>query len=273
MLAPGLRAHQAHREVHGQDRSAEHHGDPPGTAHRSEPSQWRSRPLASRARARLTEFTVEAAPADDPRQSHQGENRQGHGRYQSARDAAGTEIRRQERQAPRDRPGRIRHRRQGRNRVGNRCRSRACAISPAKPSSQFETAGCQSRTGTVLTIYAWSRITAAGTPTTTRTTTSAASACPITNAPGRHGRSAAARTCATSSPFRATSASPAQVQTVFGYWRTTVPEWKAENDAIAAIWREYPEGSRATGAGGTQRRPARDSHSDARRFSPARPSW
>ncbi len=36
---------------------------------------------------------------------------------------------------------------------------------------------------------------------------------------------------------------PLQVQTVFGYWRTTVPEWKAENDKIAEIWRGYPEGS------------------------------
>ena len=36
---------------------------------------------------------------------------------------------------------------------------------------------------------------------------------------------------------------PLQVQTVFGYWRTTVPEWKAENDKIAEIWRAYPEGS------------------------------
>ena len=36
---------------------------------------------------------------------------------------------------------------------------------------------------------------------------------------------------------------PFQVQTLFGYWRTTVPEWKAENDQIAEIWRGYPEGS------------------------------
>jgi len=36
--------------------------------------------------------------------------------------------------------------------------------------------------------------------------------------------------------------SPAQVQTVFGYWRTTVPEWKQENAKIAEIWREHPEG-------------------------------
>ena len=34
-----------------------------------------------------------------------------------------------------------------------------------------------------------------------------------------------------------------QVQTVFGYWRTTVPEWKGENDEIAQVWRKYPEGS------------------------------
>ena len=34
-----------------------------------------------------------------------------------------------------------------------------------------------------------------------------------------------------------------QWQTIFGYWRTTVPEWRAENDAIAALWREYPEGA------------------------------
>ncbi len=36
---------------------------------------------------------------------------------------------------------------------------------------------------------------------------------------------------------------PVQVQTVFGYWRTTVPEWKQQNDEIAEVWKEYPEGS------------------------------
>ena len=37
--------------------------------------------------------------------------------------------------------------------------------------------------------------------------------------------------------------SPSQVQAVFGYWRTTVPEWKQENDEISALWREHPAGS------------------------------
>jgi hypothetical protein len=37
--------------------------------------------------------------------------------------------------------------------------------------------------------------------------------------------------------------SPAQLRAEFSYWRTTVPEWKDTNDIIAAIWREYPEGT------------------------------
>ncbi|MBS1875466.1 MAG: PSD1 domain-containing protein [Acidobacteria bacterium] len=36
---------------------------------------------------------------------------------------------------------------------------------------------------------------------------------------------------------------PAEQQAVFHYWRTTVPEWKPVNDRIAALWRDYPEGS------------------------------
>ena len=37
--------------------------------------------------------------------------------------------------------------------------------------------------------------------------------------------------------------SPGQIRAVFGYWRTTVPEWKDANQQIAQLWREYPEGS------------------------------
>jgi mono/diheme cytochrome c family protein len=36
---------------------------------------------------------------------------------------------------------------------------------------------------------------------------------------------------------------PAQTQAVFSYWRTTVPEWKATNDKIEALWKQHPEGS------------------------------
>jgi len=34
-----------------------------------------------------------------------------------------------------------------------------------------------------------------------------------------------------------------QIQTVFGYWRTTVAEWQRQNDEIAELWKGYPEGS------------------------------
>jgi mono/diheme cytochrome c family protein len=34
-----------------------------------------------------------------------------------------------------------------------------------------------------------------------------------------------------------------QIQTVFSYWRRTIPQWQLQNDEIAALWKEYPEGS------------------------------
>src|SRR5579862_1870437 len=36
---------------------------------------------------------------------------------------------------------------------------------------------------------------------------------------------------------------PAQMAAVFAYWRTTVPEWRAANEKITGLWRDYPEGS------------------------------
>jgi hypothetical protein len=35
----------------------------------------------------------------------------------------------------------------------------------------------------------------------------------------------------------------AQVQTVFSYWRTTIPEFDEDNKKIAELWMRYPEGS------------------------------
>jgi hypothetical protein len=39
--------------------------------------------------------------------------------------------------------------------------------------------------------------------------------------------------------------SAAQVAELFGSWRTTVPEWKATNDRIEALWQQWPEGTTA----------------------------
>jgi hypothetical protein len=34
----------------------------------------------------------------------------------------------------------------------------------------------------------------------------------------------------------------AQIQSVFSYWRTTVPEWQEANQRIEELWREHPQG-------------------------------
>jgi len=36
---------------------------------------------------------------------------------------------------------------------------------------------------------------------------------------------------------------PAEIDAVFGYWRTTMSEWKEANAKIEALWREHPEGA------------------------------
>ncbi len=38
---------------------------------------------------------------------------------------------------------------------------------------------------------------------------------------------------------------PQQTAEVFGYWRTTVAEWKSQNEAIEALWHQWPEGTTA----------------------------
>lgn len=37
--------------------------------------------------------------------------------------------------------------------------------------------------------------------------------------------------------------SPLQIAALFSYWRTTVPEFKEANEKIAALWKDWPEGS------------------------------
>jgi len=41
----------------------------------------------------------------------------------------------------------------------------------------------------------------------------------------------------------ASQRTPRQMETVFSYWRTTVPDWKETNDQIEALWKQHPEGA------------------------------
>ncbi|HAW29544.1 MAG TPA: hypothetical protein DCY03_15725 [Planctomycetaceae bacterium] len=36
---------------------------------------------------------------------------------------------------------------------------------------------------------------------------------------------------------------PRQQDQIFSYWRTTIPEWAAENERIETIWKQHPEGT------------------------------
>lgn len=51
---------------------------------------------------------------------------------------------------------------------------------------------------------------------------------------------------------------PAQMEAVFRYWRTTVPAWQEANAEIAAYWKQYPEGSSQMVL--QQREVSRDTH-------------
>ncbi len=41
----------------------------------------------------------------------------------------------------------------------------------------------------------------------------------------------------------AAARAPQQTALLFSYWRTTVPQWNEANDRIAALWKQHPEGS------------------------------
>ncbi len=40
-----------------------------------------------------------------------------------------------------------------------------------------------------------------------------------------------------------TERSPSQIDSLFSYWRKSVPEWKSANDEIETLWRQHPEGA------------------------------
>jgi hypothetical protein len=52
--------------------------------------------------------------------------------------------------------------------------------------------------------------------------------------------------------------SPAQVNALFSYWRTTVPAWKEANSRIESLWKKHPEGT--TQLALMERKEARTTH-------------
>ena len=107
------------------------HGVSAGAAQRSRTCRWAARAGRSRGRRASPSSGSRPRRPTAPSKTDRGEVRAGHGRRQSARDAARADLRRQERQEASDRPDRLRHRRQGRDRLGHRRRP-----GPAQPAAQ-----------------------------------------------------------------------------------------------------------------------------------------
>ena len=253
---PRLRAHQSIRQDHREDRSSEHHRVPPGVDDRSEPAHERPRPLHSRhlradrilkprPTAKKIKFAKATADYNQPEKDLEA-------------------IFDDKIEAPsRDRPDRFRDRWQRRNGLGHRRRpgppqsAAQCCFS--EPTSRLPPPRCvihvkQNHGG-------WNS-------DDNQNNNIGRLRLSITNAPGATADlvPAGVRTILAIPRDRRT---PEQVQTVFSYWRTTVPEWKDENQKIAALWARISRRRRATGDAGS-RRPSRNPPAHARRFSEAR---
>ena len=242
MLALGLRAHQAHREVHRQDRICR--TSPPFRLELlTDPNLPAGGPGRSiKGTGALTEFRVEAAAARRARQDRQDQDRQ-------APPPISTSPRRRSRTKFDDKSGK---------RIASPARSsspstaatkppgastpgRACAISRARPYSISKSPSTNTG-GTDPQSLPEAESRRLRIPTTTRTTISAASAsrsptrrmpsptrCPTASAPSCNIPRDQPHAGAGSRPYSAIGA----------------PRFRngsTENDAIAQLWREYPEG-------------------------------
>ena len=120
----------------------------------------------------LSEFMVEVADPKKPDKTTRVKLVSATADFGNEREATGGDVRRQDRQEARDRPGVVRHRRQGRHRLGHRR-----GTGPAQCGSQGRVRCRTSRSNFPTARSSRSnsnRCTAAGTATTIRTTTSAA---------------------------------------------------------------------------------------------------
>ena len=238
---PGLRADQAPVEDDGAGPTCKDI-----TAFRLELLNDPNLPLGGPGRSikgtgALTEFEVEAAPADAPEQDRAGQVRQGHGRRQPARDAA---RRRSSttRAASKRVTGPVAFAIDGKDETawgidagpGRRNVPRKAVFVAEKPIA-FPA-------GTILTFNlkqnhgGWNS-------DDNQNNNLGRFRLSVTDRAGRRGRPAARRPSARSSAIPRDRRTPAQAAAVFSYWRTTVPEWKEANDRIEALWKQHPEGA------------------------------
>ena len=96
---PGIRADQAHGGDVGEDHDCRRSRRFASSCSTTRTCRWPGPGRSIKGTGALTEFDVEAAPADGKRPGVRRQVRQGDGRRQSAGNAAGSDLRRQQRQA------------------------------------------------------------------------------------------------------------------------------------------------------------------------------
>ena len=186
----------------------------------------------------LTEFRVEAAPADEPDKPERQDCRPRPTSIRPKRRS--TRLRRQERQARVTGP--VGFAIDGKDETawgidigpGRRNVPRKAVFVAEKPVA-FP--------GGTMLIFSSTRTTAAGTATTIRTTTSADSASPSRDPRRTPSADPLPATSAKYSRIPASKRSPEQIDAVFGYWRTTVPNGRRPTTRIEALWRSIPKAS------------------------------
>ena len=248
-----------------QDRPEDDHRVPARTAQRPEPAAAAGRAGRSRGPCALTEFSVEAAPAERAGQAAEGEvRRRPRPTSTTAERDAGAELRRQER-ARSASPARSRSPSTARTRPpGASTPARAAATSPRKavfvareadrvpdggdadvqPEAEPRRLEQRRPQNNNLGRFRLSRHRRAETPSPTR----------------------CRRASATSSRSRPSSGPPAQVDAVFSYWRTTVPEWKDANDADRGALEAAPGRRRRSSCSQARDEPRDDAPAEARRL-------
>ena len=144
------------------------------------------------------------------------------------------------RQAARHRADRVRHRRQGRDRLGRSTPILAGATCRTRPSSRSTS---RSPTGGTMLTFQLKQDHGGWNSDDNQNHNLGRFRLSVTDGAGRRGRSGAAgRPRDPRHPARA-SAPPRSRAAVFSYWRTTVPEWKEANERIEELWKKYPEGA------------------------------
>ena len=218
----------------------------------------------------LTEFEVEAAAAEAARPSRREVKFAKATRRlrQRRRIAARADLRRQVGQEARHRPGRVRHRRQGRDRLGHRRRP-----GPPQRAAQGRVhAGEADRfaaTGTQLTFLLKQNH---GGWNSDDNQNNNLGRFRLVGHGGAERRSPTRcrRPCARSWRSRASKRTPAQTDAVFSYWRTTVPEWKDANDKIEALWQAASRTATTQLVLAARDEPRDDAAAQARRLPEAR---